>query len=160
MTVNLAALSRSNNEKQHSTSSSDTNTNNNVINLDHNIRDDNSVVISNLPESEDFVSDVNALMWTGLCLKVQTTNVNKIETKNGKLKLKVELRTLKEKIEVIKNKRQLRKTNEYCNVFIESFKTRTEIIMEQNFKTLFKAMPGDMYNMSSSGRVRAHRGHN
>ena len=42
---------------------------------------------------------------------------------------------------------------------IESFKTCTEIIMEQNFKTLFKAMPGDMYNMSSSGRVRAHRGH-
>ena len=99
-------------------------------------------------------------MWTGLCLNVQTTNVNKIETKNVKLKLKVELRTLKEKIYVIKNKRQLRKTNEYCNVFIESFKTRTEIIMEQKVKTLFKAMPGDMYNMSSSGRVRAHIRHN
>ena len=52
----------SNLEKQHSTSSSDTNTNNNVINLDDNIRDENPVVISNLPESEDFVSDVNALM--------------------------------------------------------------------------------------------------
>ena len=158
--IELLFKSMSNLEKQHSTSSSDTNTNNNVINLVDNIRDENSVVISNLPESEDFDSDVNALIWTGLCLNVQTTNVNKIETKNGKLKLKVELRTLKEKIEVIKNKRQLRKTNEYCNVFIESFKTRTEIIMEQNFKTLFKAMPGDMYNMSSSGRVRAHRGHN
>ena len=31
--------------------------------------------------------------------------------------------------------------------------------MEHNFKTLFETMPGDMYNMSSSGRVRAHRGH-
>ena len=65
----------------------------------------------------------------------QCTNkkCNKIETKNGKLKVKVELCTWKEKIEVIKNKRQLRKTNEYCNVFIESFNTRTEIIMEHNF---------------------------
>ena len=87
-------------------------------------------------------------------------NVNKIETNNGKLKVKFELCTLKEKIEVIKNKRQLRKTNEYCNVFIESFKTRIEIIMEHNLKTLFKTIPGDMYNMSSTGRVRAHRGHN
>ena len=81
--IELLFKSMSNLEKQHSTSSSDTNTNNNVINLDDNIRDDNSVVISNLPEPEDFVSDVNALMWTGLCLKVQTTNVNKIETKMG-----------------------------------------------------------------------------
>ena len=63
-------------------------------------------------------------------------NVNKIETKNGKLKVEVELRRLKEKIEVIKNTRKLRKINVYCNVFIESFKTRTEIIMEHNFKTL------------------------
>ena len=45
-------------------------------------------------------------------------------------------------------------------MFIESLKTRPEIIIEHNFKTLFKTMPGDMYNMSSSGRVRAHRGHN
>ena len=33
-------------------------------------------------------------------------------------------------------------------MFIESFKTHTEIIMELNFKTML----GDMYNMSSSGK--------
>ena len=71
-------------EKQHNASRSGTNTNNSVINLDDNIEDENAVVISNLPESEDFVSDVNALMWTGLCLNVETNkNVNKIETKMG-----------------------------------------------------------------------------
>ena len=42
-------------------------------------------------------------------------------------------------------------------MFIESsLKTHNEIIMEYNFKTLFKTMPGDMFNMSRNGRVGAY----
>ena len=81
-------------EKQHRVDISDTNTNynNGVFNLDDNIRDENSVVISNLPESEDHVSD--------------------------KKYPNVDWR------------------NEYCNVFVDSLKSRTEIIMEQTFKKI------------------------
>ena len=68
--IELLFKSMSNLEKQHNASTHGTNTNNSVINLDDNIIDENSIVISNLPESEDFVLDVNVLMWTGLCLNV------------------------------------------------------------------------------------------
>ena len=62
----------SNLDKQHNASTHGTKTNNSVINLDDNIIDENSIIVLNLPESEDFVSDVNVLMWTGQTK--QTTN--------------------------------------------------------------------------------------
>ena len=142
--------------------STSTSTNNNdIICVDDEIIDENCVVISNLPETENFDADVSALMWTGLCINAQTKTVTKLEKNIGKSKVKVELHSLRDKIEVMKNKRQLRNTNEYCNVFIDNFKSRADILMEHNLKTILKTMPrGSMYNIPNGGRVQHNRGYN
>ena len=149
-------------QKDNTLTSASTSTNDNdIICVDDEIIDENCVVISNLPETENFDADVSALMWTGLCINAQTKTVTKLETNNGKSKVKVELHSLKDKIEVMKNKRQLRNTNEYCNVFIDNFKSRADILMEHNLKTILKTMPrGSMYNIPNGGRVQHNRGYN
>ncbi len=124
--------------------------------------DDNSILISNLPQSNNYESDVNALIWTGLCLNINTKTVKKLDSRGDATKLKIEFYTLADKMTVLKAKRQLRNTNEYYDIFIEGFKSRTEMMMERNFKTLIQTIPrGHMFNMSTGGRlVRNTRTHN
>ena len=125
-----------------------------VSQVNDEVIDANSITVSNIPDSKNPANDVNALLWTGLSLNVQAKTVRKLETKSGKTRLKVELYSVNDKLNILKKKTQLRYTNEYFDVFIDSYRSPAEILMHQNFRTLLQTLPeSSMYDLTNEGRL-------
>ena len=122
------------------------------------IQDSNSIVISNLPNHNRDEEDVIAMFHIGLCVPmkgVRLKNIRRAESLSDRPgNITVELENVHQKINVLRNKRNLRDTNEYCNVFIRPVKSRSDTIMERNFFTILKNMPRNHNLMlASNGKI-------
>ena len=91
-----------------------------------------------MPDNKSDEFDTNALIHVGLCEDVLTKRVERSESHNNKPGvLRVELYSLEDKMKILKSKQLLRVTNEYYDVYIESYKTRAELLRRQGvMKTL------------------------
>ena len=121
-------------------------------------RTENSLIISNLPNRDRDEEDICALLYVGLCLDIEDfeiKKINRIKSNNESPgNLEVEFGNLKQKINILKKKRQLRYTNEYEHVYIRAFKSNQDIIMERNFSVILRNMPrlNDLM-MASNGKI-------
>ena len=120
------------------------------------IQDSNSIVISNLPNQNRDEEDLMAMFHIGVCVPLKgfrLKNIRRAESLSDRPgNITVELENVHQKINVLRNKRNLRDTNEYCNVFIQPVKSRSDTIMERNFFTILKNMPRNHNLMLASNR--------
>ena len=122
------------------------------------IQDSNSIVISNLPNHNRDEEGVMAMFHIGLCVPmkgVRLKNIRRAESLSDRPgNINVELENVHQKINVLRNKRNLRDINEYCNVFIRPVKSRSDTIMERNLFTILKNMPRNHNLMlASNGKI-------
>ena len=88
-----------------------------------------------MPDNKSDEFDTNALIGVGLCEDVLTKQVERSESHNNKHGvLRVELYSPENKMKILKSKQRLRVTNEYYDVYIESYKTRAELLRRQDKK--------------------------
>ena len=113
---------------------------------------DNCVTVKHFPMSNNYESDISAMIWTGLRSNIQPKYIRKIETFGNEVTLCVEFYSNDDKMEVLRMKQRLNNTNEYCRVYLVGHKSDAETRMEDNLRTLITNMPrGNMYNMSRDG---------
>jgi hypothetical protein len=68
--------------------------------------------------------------------------------------VKVQFESVKDKIDVLREKQHLSNSAEFSRVFIRSSKSHSERVMEQNFKTLLELLPfGKDYFITGNGKM-------
>ena len=83
---------------------------------------------------------------------VNTLRTPRRNGKNGILK--IELRTMADKIMLLKNKTRLKQTHGFERVFVRSSKTHLERLMDLNFRTVLAEIPqGNSYEITGNGRL-------
>lgn len=120
--------------------------------------DDNRLVFLNVPSRGRDEEDVRALLYVGLCIpaeQIEIEHIQRAETKFGRVGiLTVGFSNLEQKMKVLSRKRTLRYTNEYCDVYIRSIKSRSDLVTERNFSTILKSIPKNHdYLMASNGKI-------
>ena len=69
--------------------------------------------------------------------------------------VKAEFNSVSEKVAVLRKKRLLKERGDYGNVYIRSAKSHTARLIEINFKTLLKEIPGGSeFYVAGNGRLR------
>ena len=144
----LVAIENRLNNIKDTTSPSDSSLNVMMTNMG-NINYKNTVIIKNLPDNKSDEFDTNALIGVGLCEDVLTKRVERSESHNNKLGvLRVELYSLEDKMKILNSKQRLRVTNEYYDVYIESYKTRAELSRRQDKRRQLLRNAGDIVRKS------------
>lgn len=68
--------------------------------------------------------------------------------------VKISFRSVDEKIEVLRSKRDLQNVEAYKSVFLRSSKSHTERLIELNAKTILNQIPnGNQFRITSNGRI-------
>ena len=68
--------------------------------------------------------------------------------------LKIQLKTRQDKIDVLRNKSNLRNSAEFKNVYLRTSKSHSDRLMELNMKTLLNEIPnGEQYRIAGNGRL-------
>lgn len=127
-----------------------------------------SIIVANFPtkENEDIKEEMSAMVRRGLqipegtCPVVRAVRLPLRRQQNGRPQnptrpplVKVEFRTLDEKIKVLKAKMNIH-NSEWPNLYIRSARPHMERLMDINFKTLLDMMPnGSEMKITSSGRI-------
>lgn len=119
---------------------------------------ENTVDVAN-----DMISQLNELDDTGNTLNGVTV-INAIRVKprgagpNSRPGLmKIQLKSEKEKVQVLRAKQNLKKCEKYKNVYLRSSKSHEERLIELNFKTLLKELNLEkQYHFTGSGRMIKH----
>ena len=94
----------------------------------------------------------------GLCVPMKGVllkNIRRAESLSDRPgNITVVLENVHQKINVLRNKRNLWDTNKYCNVFIRTVKYRSDTIMERNFFTILKNLPHNHNRMlANNGKI-------
>lgn len=126
-----------------------------------------SVTVSGLAflEGENVLDRVNCLLSEGLkCNPMPTVVAAERLTPRGRGPglIKVELKSVSEKVELLRRKQVLRKDDRFGNVYIQSAKSHAERLVELNFRTLLRELPlGKDFFVSTNGRLikRQHPDH-
>ena len=120
---------------------------------------DVSIIIVGLPfaDGEDVAQRVATLLADGLqCDPVPAlVNVERLIPRGqGSGIIKVEFRSVEEKVAVLRRKRSLRENEDFQHVYIHNAKSHAERLIEINFRTLLKELPcGRDYFFTGSGRL-------
>ena len=68
--------------------------------------------------------------------------------------LKIEVRTVDEKINLLRKKSSLQNFSQYKNIFVRSSKSHSERLQEINFRTVLSQLPdGSQYRIAGNGRI-------
>jgi hypothetical protein len=68
--------------------------------------------------------------------------------------VKIGFESVQDKIRVLREKRRLRETEKYRNVFLRGSKTHTERLLELNARTLLNELPhGKDFRVAANGRI-------
>lgn len=117
-----------------------------------------SIIILGLPEEEeeDIQMKVQQLVIKGLGSEAVPIAVERMRA-YGRAPgvVKAEFRSVHEKVAILRRKQQLREQQEFSRVYICSAKSCTERLIETNFKTLLKEIPGGSeFYVAGNGRLR------
>ena len=115
-----------------------------------------SVIVINLVEQdrEDPVAVCQALFTEVLGIKVTVIKVERLKSRNNKPGLiKCQLSSLTEKINVLRNKRNVSDNENTQNVYIARKKSHEERLIQNNVKALLKELPNEhTYKFTGSGK--------
>ena len=119
---------------------------------------DRSIVVLNLIESANVVAtdEVKNLLTDGLDLQnIDIVKAERTPGKNGKLGIvKVQFQTKEAKVNVLKVKKKLEKTENYKKVYLKGLMTHAERLIELNARTLLSQIPQKKdFRITSSGRI-------
>lgn len=118
---------------------------------------DVSIVITGLPEdrSEDIQLKVLRLVSKGLGSEAVPVAVERMTSRGrGPGLVRAEFSSVYEKVALLRKKRQLRENQEYSSVYIRSAKSHTDRLIETNFKTLLREIPGGSeFYVAGNGRL-------
>lgn len=118
-----------------------------------------TVVVINLPyeDDEDIRDKAETLIRQGLrCVDVPVVRVMRLESKSNKPGLvKVQLRSVEEKIKLLRLKSHLKNSDNYPRVFMRSSLTHVERCQESNMRLLLDRIPNakDLW-IDRNGRLR------
>ncbi len=108
-------------------------------------------------EGEDVTVRIKTLLDEGLgCEPVpELINVEQVTSRGRRPGIiKVELRSVEEKVAVLRRKQRLRDNETFKNVYINSAKTHAERLIDLNFRTLLKELPlGKEFILARNGRL-------
>lgn len=117
------------------------------------------IIIVGLPfvDGKEAPERVKALLSDGLpCEPVpEVVNAERMVPKGrGRGIIRVEFRSLQDKVAVLRRKRSLRENKEFQRVYIHNAKSHTERLMDVNLRTLLKEFPwGKDYFLTGSGQL-------
>ena len=140
-----------------------TNTNGTEIGNTHYNDSEVSVTASGILESEDenLMEKVNALIQAlgeDVYSNTHITKVTRIPSKipNRPGIVRISFRDPVEKVRVLRNKRQLKDTEQFKTVYIRSNKSRIERLIEMNARAVLRNLPdGRSLRVDASGRIKA-----
>ena len=118
---------------------------------------DVSIIISGLSEDGDEDLQLTVLrLLSGLGSEAVPVAVERIRSRGrGPGLVKAEFSSVEEKVAILRNKQKLRDQEEFAKVFMRSAKSHTDRLIEINFKTLLKEIPGGAdYFVAGNGRIR------
>ena len=123
---------------------------------------DLSLIIVGLPldneeSEEDLKASVIELLRNGLeCAPVpEVVAVERLRSRGERPGVvKVELRSVQEKVTVLRLKRRLKDNDNYRRVYMSAAKSHAERLVDINFRTLLKAIPeGKQFFLTGNGRL-------
>jgi hypothetical protein len=119
-----------------------------------------TVIIINLREEEDKNADVQCkeLVERGLGLKdITPVACKRLISRDGKTGIiKLQLKTLQDKVMILKNKGELSKTVKWRRVYLKAAQTHEEHLMRLNLETVLQELPNgraDLYRFTGNGRL-------
>ncbi|XP_078661231.1 uncharacterized protein LOC144905434 [Branchiostoma floridae x Branchiostoma belcheri] len=119
---------------------------------------DESIIVSGLPydEGEDVQEKVKELLVDGLNCDIEAVAVERTKPRGrGPGVVKVQFRSVREKVAVLREKQKLKNHNAYERVYLRSAKSHTDRLIELNFRTILREIPGgNEYFITGSGRVK------
>ena len=106
-------------------------------------------------QNENVMEKAKSLVKDGLGLDTEIVNAMHIPYRNDKPGiLKVEFRSLADKIEALKAKKNLLNNNDFKRVHIRSSQSHVERLLHLNTKTLLKVVGAeDKFRVTGSGRL-------
>lgn len=118
------------------------------------------IMMSNIPVSQNEVllDQVNKMIESGLGLVITAKAAIRMPSRNYQGTrpplVKCEFDSLEQKLEVLKNKKKLKESDEYEGVYLKSAQTHTERLLELNMKEIIKTHPDkDKFRFTGSGRL-------
>ena len=105
---------------------------------------------------------IHILLYVGLGIHVYDVNIKQYKradsTHDRPGNMIIEFNTQEYKIKTLRKKRQLKNTNEYYDVYIYIYigavKSKSYIVVERNFSTMLKYIPGKHnHMMASNGKI-------
>lgn len=116
-----------------------------------------TIIASNVTETHDEILDVVLDLVSKLdstcCINV--TAASRLNSRFGKPGLvKISFSSLEEKKAILREKRRLRDTEKYKNVYPRSSKSHTDSLIELNARTILNEIPnGRQFRITSNGRI-------
>ena len=120
---------------------------------------DVSIIIMGLPydKEEDLEEKLGKVLEVCCtCEQIPTpTAIERLRARGpGPGVVRVEFASVREKVDVLRGKRNLKSNPEFAKVYVRSAKSHTDRIMEINFKTLLRDLPlGKDFYMAGNGRL-------
>jgi hypothetical protein len=117
-----------------------------------------SVIVINLREegNEDIGGKCEDLISNRLGLRdIKPVRCERLKSRSAKPSLvKIQLKTKQDKINVLRHKTELKKTEDIKRVYIRSEQSHEERLMRQNMEVLMKELPvGGNYRLAANGRL-------
>lgn len=129
----------------------------------------NTIIADNVPYDEnetiDILKDkVTRMIRRDLAVNVPIVRVLRMKegppkvTRFGMLKkpglVKVQLNSVEDKVQILRQKQNIKNSPEFSKVFIRSSKPHAERLMEQNLRTILDLLPdGNEYFITGNGRL-------
>lgn len=114
-----------------------------------------TIIASNVTETHDEILDVARDLVSNLDSSINVTAASRLNSRFGKPGLvKISFSSLEEKKAILREKRRLRDTEKYKNVYLRSSKSHTDRLIELNARTILNEIPnGRQFRITSNGRI-------
>ena len=127
---------------------------------------DTTIIADNVPfeEGEDLATKMQNMIRRNLALPVKVVRTMRMKTRPprqtrfGKLEnpglVKIQFENVQDKVTVLREKRELKNSQDYSRGFLRSSKSHTDRLIELNFKTILDLVPGgENFELTSNGRL-------
>lgn len=109
-----------------------------------------TIIASNVTETHDEIRDVARDLVSNLDSSINVTAASRLNSRFGKISFS----SLEEKKAILREKRRLRDTEKYKNVYLRSSKSHTDRLIELNARTILNEIPnGRQFRITSNGRI-------
>lgn len=114
-----------------------------------------AINMANENEEEDITDAARRLVEATGEEDIEVVRATRLGARNGKPGVvKIQVPSKEDKIRLLRGKRNLKESREFKKTYIRSSKSHVERLVDVNFRTILKELPGgDQYRLTGSGRV-------